>query len=122
MNQEIEIKKVVYFAHPLRGATIEETQANRKAASVLVARFVAKYHVAPVCAWIHLADEWTEAEGRALGLKIDCRLIEVVGLVRGEFWIIGPKKPLSEGMRIEEHAARGVELTVVDRRGELLDT
>lgn len=118
MNQEIEIKKVVYFAHPLRGATLEETQANRKAASVLVAKFVAKYHVAPVCAWIPLADEWTEEEGRVLGLKIDCRLIEVVGLVRGEFWIIGPEKPLSAGMRIEERKAQDCRLLIVDRRGE----
>lgn len=55
MNQEIEIRKVVYFAHPLRGATL------------------------------------------------------------------GPKKPLSEGMRIEETHSRMHGLDIVDRRGELLD-
>lgn len=115
---DVEIGNLVYFAHPLRGATIAETQANRTAASVLVARFVAKYHVAPVCAWIHLADEWTEEEGRALGLKIDCRLIDAVGMVHGEFWMIGPDRPLSPGMLIELNHAEKRQLKIVDRRGE----
>ncbi len=112
------IGKFVYFAHPLRGLTVEATQQNRKSASVLVARFVARYHVAPVCAWIHLADEWTEAEGRALGLQIDCRLIDLVALGSGELWIIGPRVDISEGMRIEVSHARSLGVTIDDRRGE----
>lgn len=114
----IEIKKVVYFAHPLRGKDLAETQANRKAASVLVAKYSDLFRVAPVCAWIHLADEWTEEQGRALGLKINCKLIEAVGLAGGELWVIGPVRDLSEGMQIEVNRAQYLGIPVVDRRGE----
>lgn len=99
-------RKLVYMAHPLRGATVEETQANRYAASQLVAEHVRAAEdrgdpIAPVCAWIHLAEVWSEADGRELGLVIDCALIEVCA----ELWLLGPARELSPGMRIEfDHA------------------
>ncbi len=110
-------RKRVYMAHPLRGATIEETQANRRAASALVAAAVVESErrgepISPVCAWIHLAECWSEAEGRELGLIIDCDLIELCD----ELWLLGPLKLLSDGMVTEMIHASGCGLVVRDMR------
>ena len=105
--------KVVYIAHPLRGATLEQTTANRRRASVLTAVIASKHKVAPVCSWIVLAEHWSEAEGRELGLKIDCALIERCD----EIWLCGPVQPLSSGMQIENDHALAHGVTVVDKRG-----
>lgn len=105
--------RIVYIAHPLRGATEEATAANRRRASVLTAAIAAKHKIAPVCSWIVLAEHWTEAEGRELGLKIDCALIERCD----EIWLCGPVKPLSAGMQIEHDHAVAHGVLVVDKRG-----
>jgi hypothetical protein len=117
-------RKPVYFAHKLRGATETATHMNRQAASLLVAQFVVWAErqgepIAPVCAWIHLAEYWSEAEGRALGLVIDCSLIDLVGLhSAGELWLIGGDPTTSEGMQIEVDHALKQAIRVVDYRGE----
>lgn len=105
--------KIVYVAHPLRGATYVETQVNRRRASRLVAQLTVDRNVAPVCSWIVLAEHWTEEKGRALGLKIDCALIERCD----ELWLIGPVRPLSEGMQIERDHAEKHGIPVFDMRG-----
>lgn len=105
--------KVVYIAHPLRGATIEDTAANRRKASALTARLSLPGDIAPVCSWIVLSEHWTEEQGRELGLKIDCKLIERCD----EIWLCGPKRDLSAGMRIEHDHAVEKGLRVVDLRG-----
>ncbi len=106
-------KKVVYIAHPLRGATIEATERNRCHASELVAQIAIDRDVAPVATWIILAAHWSEAEGRARGLEIDKSLIEVCD----ELWIIGPKQPLSNGMQIEVDHALACGVIVVNLQG-----
>lgn len=108
---------IVYFAAPLRGATPEETAANRDAASVLVASASKLYPIAPVCSWIVLSSRWSEEEGRKLGLEIDCALIERCD----ELWLCGPKRPLSEGMKIEAEHARRCLIRVRDLRGYRFD-
>ncbi len=106
----------VYFAHPLRGATLEETQANRRAASALVAKITARYAgaIVPIAPWIHLAECWTEEEGRALGLKLDCAAIERCN----ELWLIGPNHPLTPGMALEVAHAAEHGVYVHDVRGQ----
>jgi hypothetical protein len=108
--------KVVYFAHPLRGATPEATRANRIRASELVAYAAAKYKVSPVCSWIVLSEHWTEEEGRELGLALDKAAIERCD----EIWTCGPVKPLSEGMQIEHDHAVSCGVEVVNMRGSLV--
>lgn len=110
-------RTVVYFAHPLRGATPEETAANRAAASVLVARAAARYPIAPVCSWIVLSSQWSEEEGRALGLEIDCALVERCD----ELWLCGPARTLSDGMQIEHDHAAANGVHVRDLRGFRFD-
>ena len=105
--------KVVYIAHPLRGATQAQTDANRARASELTALISITENVAPVCSWIVLSAHWTEEEGRELGLKIDCKLIERCD----EIWLIGPDKPLTEGIQIEHDHAVKCGVLVVDKRG-----
>lgn len=107
------VPKVVYFAHPLRGATPEATEQNRRRASVLVAKAAAFWKVSPSCAWIVMAEHWTEEEGRELGLKLDCAAISKCD----ELWLCGPDKALSEGMQIEHDHALACGITVVDKRG-----
>lgn len=108
-----EPMKVVYIAHPLRGKTPAETAANRRRASEITAIIAAKHKVAPVASWVILSEHWTEEEGRELGLKIDCALIERCD----ELWLIGPVRPLSEGMQIERDHAEAHGVVVVDERG-----
>jgi len=105
--------KVVYIAHPLRGATKAETERNRYKASKLVARLSVEHDIAPVCSWIVLAEHWSEEEGRARGLEIDKKLIERCD----ELWITGPNKPLTEGIQIEVDHAIACGVRVIDLRG-----
>lgn len=105
--------KRVYIAAPLRGATPEETEQNRRQASKLMA-FIAKTEkVAITSTWPLLAEHWSEEEGRELGLKIDCAVIEV----SDELWQCGPVQPLSEGMAMERAHAEKHGVLVVDKRG-----
>lgn len=106
-------RRIVYIAHPLRGATLEATEANRRRAGELVAAISATNHIAPIASWIILAEHWTEEQGRELGLAIDCTLIEVCD----ELWLIGPVKPLSAGMQIEREHAEYCAIPVIDKRG-----
>lgn len=105
---------VVYICHPLRGKTQAETEANRARASEITAELTA-YHkvIAPVCSWIVLSQHWTEEQGRELGLKIDCALIERCD----QLWQCGPLKDPSEGMAIEIAHAHKHGVQVVDQRG-----
>lgn len=105
--------KIVYIAHPLRGATPEETAANRRAASALTAKLALAGDIAPVCSWIVLSEHWTEEQGRALGLRIDCALIARCD----ELWLCGPMQPPSAGMQIEYDHAVACGLRIVDLRG-----
>ncbi len=110
-------RRIVYFAHPLRGKTADATEENRRLAGMRVAQEVVLAEkrgepIAPVAAWIHLAEHWSEEEGRALGLIIDCALIEVCS----ELWLIGPKQGLSEGMLIEYQHALKHGIKIVDKR------
>jgi hypothetical protein len=105
--------RVVYIAHPLSAPTEEGRQANRKRAGVLTALIASFHKVAPVCSWIVLSEHWSEAEGRELGLKIDCALIERCD----EIWLCGPVKTLSAGMQIEHDHAVAHGVSVVDKRG-----
>lgn len=114
-------RKPIYFAHRLRGATRHETEGNRVKAGRLVAAIVSQQEalglpIAPVCAWIHLAEHWSEEDGRALGLVIDCALIDLVRLGNGELWLIGSDPNTSEGMQIEIDHARKIGLPVRDFR------
>lgn len=115
-------RQPIYFAHKLRGATPAETEANRKEAAWLVADFVNWAEalgepIAPVCAWIHLAEVWSEEEGRALGLVIDTALIDLVKLGDGQIWLIGKDMITSQGMQIEINHAAAIGLPIRDYRG-----
>lgn len=107
---------VVYFAHPLRGATSIETIDNRRRASAAVARAAAFWKVSPSCAWIVMSEHWTEEEGRELGLKLDCAAIAKCD----QLWLIGPDRPLSEGMTIERDFAEERGIKIVDKRGVIV--
>ncbi len=107
--------RIIYFAHPLRGANVEATRRNRERASELVAQASLTGEIAPVCSWIVLSQHWSEEEGRELGLKIDCALIDVCQ----ELWLCGPAKSLSAGMQIEHDHAVKRGLTILDMRGVL---
>lgn len=108
--------KVCYIAHPLSAPTEDGRQANRIRASQLTALIASTHKVAPVCSWIVLSEWWTESEGRELGLKIDCALIERCD----ELWLCGPVKALSAGMQIEHDHALAHGVAVVDKRGVYL--
>ena len=103
--------KIVYIAHPLRGATPEETAANRRAASALTAELSLSGDIAPVCSWIVLSEHWTEEQGSALVLR--CALIARCD----ELWLCGPMQPLSADMQIEYDHAVACGLRIVDLRG-----
>ena len=95
---------IVYVAHQL-GPDGPQREANRARASRWEAWIAQTFQVATIASWITLSGQWSETqENRDLGLKIDCRLIEVCGFI----FLTGGR--VSPGMQIEmEHAiARGV--------------
>jgi len=98
--------KVAYIAHPLGQG--EDREKNRARASRWVS-WAARQGVAPVADWIILAGEWPETdENRALGLAIDCALVERCN----ELWLVGGR--ISPGMAIEAEHAKKRGRTVVD--------
>lgn len=84
-------RKLVYIAHPLGDGA--EREANMLRASKWVA-WAADQGTAPVCTWIVLASQWSEAR-REDGLDIDCALVERCD----EVWAVGPR--VSPGMHVE---------------------
>lgn len=111
-------RKFVYMAHPLRGKTHAETAINRYCASALVAKLTAEAErvetpIVPIAPWLHLAEFWSEEEGRSMGLTIDKAAIDRCD----ELWLLGPKQPLSPGMQIEVTHAQSIGIPVIDKRG-----
>ena len=98
-------KKLVYIACPLGDGA--EREANLVRAAKWVA-WAADQNTAPVCTWIVLASQWTEAR-REEGLAIDCTLIERCD----EIWLCGPR--VSPGMHVEATYAkkRGIPVHVL---------
>lgn len=115
--------KAVYISHPFGGKAIYLTLASR-----WVAWAARQEGIAPMAPWIILGQHFSEEEGRARGLEIDCRHVELCD----ELWICGPKvcgdktvspayspyiyKDLSLGMVIEVEHALSKHVKVLDMR------
>jgi len=82
--------KVVYVAHALSG----DREGNREKAAKWVANLAMRFDIAPIADWIILSGQWDEG-ARALGLSIDCALIEKCN----EVWLVG--ESISKGMLVE---------------------
>lgn len=96
---------IVYVAHPL-GPDGPQRKINRARAARWEGWIARPFQVATIASWITLSGQWSETqENRDLGLKIDCRLIEVCGFI----FLTGGR--VSPGMQIEwQHAEkRGVQ-------------
>lgn len=108
--------KVIYVAMPLSGPTPEAREANRRRGAEVSAQIAWIEKVAVANTWPMLAEFWSEEQGRELGLKIDCALIERCD----ELWLCGPVQKLSAGMQIEHDHALSRAVTIVDKRGVYL--
>lgn len=101
-------RPVVYVAHPLNAPTRAGIEANRAKASRWVA-WAALNGCATIADWIILSGQLPETPAnRALGLEIDCTLIERCDAVLH----VGGR--VSEGMAIEGAHARISNVAVVD--------
>ena len=101
-------RPVVYVAHPLNAPTRAGIDANRAAASRWVA-WAALNGCATVADWIILSGHLPETpQNRALGLEIDCTLIERCDAVL----LVGGR--ISEGMAIERAHAQISDVASVD--------
>lgn len=89
---------VVYLAHPLSG----DVEANRRNAARWAAWAVVHMGVAVECSWVVLTGVLDDSDPatRALGLQLDCALIERCD----EIWLTGSR--VSPGMQLEADHAR----------------
>lgn len=117
-------RPVVYVAHPFtpteeeiskymlpnmgRGTAVSAAcHDNRERASRWVA-WVANSGFCPQATWIVLTGQWTEKEGRELGLELDKMLIARCD----ELWLVGGR--ISSGMQIEREEAERLGIRVQD--------
>lgn len=106
---------VVYVSHPLTAPTREEFQENRRAAARWVAKIAKELGVAPIADWITLSGEWSEEDGRARGLRIDCAQIERCDALIRVGTVEAAMK--SAGMDVEREHALKFGLPVIDLVG-----
>ena len=100
--------KMLYLSHPLSASTDEERQRNRENATRWAA-FIAWHCKVAICAdWIVLSSVWTEAQGRELGLKLDCEQVRRCdGIV-----VVGGR--ITSGMTIEIDAGKAWNKPICD--------